>query len=232
MQGHYQFGINFMDFLKNIKSIFVADDASASPPPAHEVLLEVAKAAPTAVAPAPAAAYVSAGEVTEKFTKILLQSLDEHNLQGFDYLEFKQSVQSLSKMPMDEATRFQAAFSMAQTMGATPQKLVEAANQYLGVLQKEQQKFQGVLVQQRANLVGSREQQMAQLQQNATAKAAQIDKLTQEIAQHSAQIELLEKEIEEAAQKVETASGNFNASYESLVAQIQTDIKNIQVYLK
>ena len=40
-------------------------------------------------------------------------------------------------MPMDEQTRFQSAFAMAQTLGATTEHLMHSANHYLEILKKE-----------------------------------------------------------------------------------------------
>ena len=57
-------------------------------------------------------------------------------MEGFDYLEYKQSLQSLEKMNMDNQTRYQSAFAMAQTMGAKAKNLIDSAQYYLKVMQK------------------------------------------------------------------------------------------------
>ena len=228
-----------MSFIKNIKSLFIAEEGSPEQN-AEGILAENAPEVKATVSPIPLPnpapriiiSNNSAGEVSEKFTQILLKALEDNNIGGFDYLEFKQSLLSLAKMSMDEPTRFQAAFSMAQTMGASSQKLQETATQYLGVLQREQQKFQETLVTQRANLIGNREQQLTQLEQNIKNKLAQIDNLTKEIEQNKTTMEALRKEIAESSVKVETAGNNFTASYENIVNQINTDLKSMQLYLK
>ncbi len=228
-----------MSFIKNIKSLFIAEEGSSETTVENILSTNVGEATPTASPnplPNPAPKIIisntSAGEVNEKFTQILLKALEDNNIAGFDYLEFKQSLLSLAKMSMDEPTRFQAAFSMAQTMGASSQKLQETAAQYLNVLKNEQQKFQETLVTQRANLIGNREQQLNQLEQNIKSKLTQIADLTKEIEQNKIAMEALRKEIAESSVKVETAGNNFSASYQNIVNQINTDIKSMQLYLK
>ena len=82
-----------------------------------------------------------AGKADQKFIDILLNAIDKNNLEGFDYLEYKTSLQGLDSMSMDEATRYKSAFVMAKTMGVTPTKLLSSAKHYVGVLNKEEKKF-------------------------------------------------------------------------------------------
>ena len=134
-------------------------------------------------------------------------------------------------MPMDEATRFKSAFAMAQTMGTTPQKLVDTAQVYINVLKKEEQKFQSALKNQRSKQIGNREQTIQQLDDMIKHKSAQIKKLTQEIDQHQQQMEKMRNEIANSTIKVENTKANFNATFNVLLQQIQQDIANIKKYL-
>ena len=72
---------------------------------------------------------------------VLAEALQNNNIDGVDYFEFRQSLLSLSKISMDEKTRYQSAFAMAQAMGATPKQLIETAEHYLNVLKNEEHKF-------------------------------------------------------------------------------------------
>ena len=97
---------------------------------------------------------VKGGEVTSKFSNILMTAMAKKNLEGFDYLEFKQSLQSLSNMQMDEATQYKSAFAMAKTMKVTKKKLLDAASYYLKVLENENRKFYEALKNQKQRLIG------------------------------------------------------------------------------
>lgn len=172
------------------------------------------------------------GKVTDKFMNILLGAMDKSNLDGFDYLEYKQSLQSLQNMDMDESTRYQSAFAMAKTMGATPTKLLETANHYLTVLKNEEQKFGQALVNQKEKQIGDRHQRIEQLDKAAAQKRKQIEQLTKEIESHEQESAQIKEQITDASVKVENTKNNFVVTYQLLIGQIQEDIRKMQTYLK
>ena len=172
------------------------------------------------------------GKVTDKFMNILLGAMDKNNLDGFDYLEYKQSLQSLQNMDMDEATRYQSAFAMAKTMGATPKKLLETANHYVNVLKTEEQKFGQALVSQKEKQIGNRHQRLEQLGQAVEHKRKQIEQLTKEIETHEQETTQIKEQISDASVKVENTKNNFVVTYQLLTGQIQEDIRKMQSYLK
>lgn len=215
--------------LKSIKSLFIAEDPNAAQKqttPGQE--MDSQPSAPVNFDLPPS----RPGEANQKFIEVLLSAMEKSNLPGVDYLEYRQSLKSLEKMPMDEQVRYQSAFAMAQAMGATPQKLVESAGHYLDVLKSEQSKFDEALRNQTAERIGNRQEMMKNLDANLKQKAEQIRKLTQEMEQHRADLEKLENEIKDATSKVSATQGDFVASYQMLVSQINTDVENMQKFLK
>ena len=114
------------------------------------------------------------GKVNKKFTEILLAAMERDNQEGFDYMEFKQSLQSLEKMPMDEATRYQSALAMAKTMGADPTTLLQSANHYLNVLKMEEKKFEEALSKQTSVKIGQKKKEQQGLQTAINEKAEAI----------------------------------------------------------
>jgi len=172
------------------------------------------------------------GKVTDKFMNILLGAMDKNNLDGFDYLEYKQSLQSLQNMKMDEATRYQSAFAMAKTMGATPKKLLETANHYIKILQTEEQKFGQALISQKEKQIGNRTQRLEQLGKAVEQKKKQIDQLTKEIESHEQESAQIKEQITDSTVKVENTKNNFIVTYQLLTGQIKEDISKMQSYLK
>lgn len=221
------------DFLKKLKNVFVVTDDSSSSTTTETPAVANNAATPSVqpVAPAPRVQSVQ-GSVTDKFMEILLGALEKNNLEGFDYFEFKQSLKNLSKMPMDEQTRFQSAYAMAQTMGVTPAKLVESVKHYQNVLGNEQAKFNEAHSQQRSRLIGNREEEIKQLESAIQQKSEQIKLMTQQIEEHRMQSEKIRKEIDESTIKIENTKSDFEATYASMMAQINEDLNKIQTYLK
>ena len=158
--------------------------------------------------------------------------MEKHNIEGFDYLEYRQSLLSLRKMDMDTATRYKSAYAMAQTMGASPEYLIKTANHYLDVLQKEEAKFGEALKNQRSRQIGEKEQQLKQLEQTIRQKAEKIQQLSKEIEEHQKQIKAIEGDLSQAATKVESTKNDFIASYNAIVVQIKEDIENMKQFLK
>ncbi|MEO6038905.1 MAG: hypothetical protein ABIQ93_10860 [Saprospiraceae bacterium] len=218
------------DILKKFKSVFVLEEPESSqtstgntPPTAQ---------APATPMPPPSPVATTAGSVTDKFSEILLSALEKNNQAGFDYFEFRQSLRNLAKMPMDEQTRFQSAYAMAQTMGATPATLVESANFYLQVLASEQSKFNEAHQQQRAKLIGNREDEVKNLESMMQQKTEQIKQLTQQIEEHRQKAEQIRKELSDSTIKIENTKADFEATFASVIGQMQGDVDKMKSYLK
>lgn len=224
---------------KNIKSLFILEEETPSTkgsgqqkPTSQQQPAEPSSAPKSTPATSAPQQTSGSGQVTEQFTEILFKALQDNNLQGFDYLEFKQSLRSLEKMPMDEGTRYQSAFAMAQTMGATPAALIQTAEHYLNVLRKEEQKFGEALSAQQQKQIGNKAHEIKQLDEIIQTKTQQIQQLTKEIDEHRQKVVALRKDIDDASVKVESTKNNFIASYQSLVDLISRDVENMKQYLK
>jgi len=218
--------------LKNLRSIFIVEE---DVPAKSKGPSTAPKTPPKEQAPTPASSTPVTsrdGKVTQKFTDILLSAMDNADLEGFDYLEYKKSLQSLQKMNMEERTAYQSAFAMAQTMGATPQLLVSTAQHYLKALQEEEQKFGKALLNQQENRIGAKRQEQQTLTNTIKDKEAQIKKLQAEIQEHQQKLGKLDGEIKQADLSIANTKNDFFASYQNLVKQIQEDITKMQEYLK
>jgi hypothetical protein len=220
------------DFLKKFKSVFIVDDPTGGNSETTAKATQETTTPATAPVKVQAPAASSTGSVSNKFVEILSAALEKNNPEGFDYFEFRQSLINLAKMPMDETTRFQSAYAMAQTMGVTAAKLTESAQYYLNVLIAEQSKFGEAHAQQRTKLIGSREEDIKNLDQTILQKAEQIKKLTEEIEAHRKQAEQIKSEVSESTIKIENTKADFEATFSSVYQQIDTDLKKMQEYLK
>lgn len=218
------------DFLKKFKSVFIVEDENTSTQNKNQAQQPNSPA--TSPPPQQVETPAPAGSVSSKFVEILSAALEKNNQQGFDYFEFRQALRNLAKMPMDEATRFHSAYAMAQTMGVTPDKLVESAKFYLNVLANEQAKFNEAHAQQRARLIGNREEEVKNLEAMMQQKAEQIKQLTQQIEEHRQRSEQIRKEISDSTVKIENTKADFEATFASVTGHIQEDISKIQQYLK
>jgi len=222
---------------KNLKSLFIEEGEGAKQPstqkstPAEEETIDppIPQNISTSETTIPS---VSDGQVTDKFSNILLGAMDKNNIDGFDYLEYRQSLLSLKKMDMDEGTRYKSAYAMAQTMGASPDYLVKTANHYIDILKKEEAKFGDALKNQRSRQIGTKEQRLKDLDTMIRQKAEQIQKLSKDIEQHQVEMQNIETEVAQSSAKVESTKNDFIATFNAIVVQIKADVENMKKYLK
>lgn len=226
--------------LKKLKNIFVVEDETfveeqtkgeapakaasdnkAAPKPANVPKSRVDKATPNA-----------AVKPDRKFVDLLLKAIEDNNLEGFDYLEFKQSVQSLTKVESDEAKRYQSAFAMAGAMGLTKSNLFSSAKHYAGILDAEEKKFAEAFNGQRQKQINERETKGKQLEQSIKDKEAQIKKLQADIEKEKKQLSNIESDISKAMAKVEATKEGFYSAYHMVLKQIKDDLDKITNYIK
>ena len=231
------------DFFKKLKGVFVVEDpnqpttsqsqqSNNQSTASKEVAQNSSNPSPPVQTPYKPSVSTGQGQVNEKFTDALFKAMEAANVEGFDYFEFKQALNNLVSMPMDEATRYKSAFAMAQTMGATPTKLVSTASGYLDALRQEEAKFQQAANNQVQSQIGNKQSQIANFDAVIKQKSEQIQKMAQEIEQHKKEMESLKQDIAQASSKVAQTKADFDMTYQSLVGQIQKDIDNMKNYLK
>ena len=171
------------------------------------------------------------GKPQEKFVNRLLGALEEHNTKGFDYLEYKQAVQNLNNVDMDESTRFKSALAMAKSMGATPQKLVSSADGYLKVLANEEAKFLDAFKNQTNRQVSTQSQEIKKLEEGIKQRQAQIAKLQKEIEAGTKSLEVKKQNINKSNAKVQATKDGFYVAYHIVTQQIAEDIKKMKQHL-
>ena len=215
--------------LKNLKSLFIVEDEDTKKQKGDEKNDSVKK---TTTNKQNNSNPIPQGKIDEAISTKLLQAIEANNQEGFDYLEYKKSLKSLEKLPMDEATKYRSAFATASTMGVTLNKLLDSAQFYLSVLEKEQQKFTSASNGQFKASIDKKNEEVELLKKMIADKSEQIKKLTQEIGQHQAKVETTVDYIADAKHRIEATKNNFNSTWQSLKAQIEQDTVNMKQFLK
>lgn len=218
--------------LKKLKSLFIVEAESSE---------EEIKESPAKTKSSPNQPVVKAdnaelpkpdgGKSDPKFVDVLLKAIDANNIDGFDYLEYKQSLQNLSSVEMDEKTKYQSAYAMAKTMGATPSKLVNSAKHYINILKKEEAKFAQALQNQRQKQIQDREQGLGQKEKLIADKLKRIEQLQAEIEADKKSLETDKAKINQAMAKVEATKQGFVNAYNLVLGQIQADVDKMNKYI-
>ena len=174
--------------------------------------------------------HAVAGTIDEDIKKQLLGVLSENNIQGYDYFEFRESLQNMKSVIPSEPDRFKAAYAAVASL-VTVDRLVQTADVYVGALQKRKQEFdqytQGLMEQK----VESKETQAKSIEQDMAKMQEQITKLNQNIVQlQEKKTALLNESVAEKS-KIEIVKMNFDITYQAVVSNIEQDKQKIKTYL-
>ena len=224
----------FVRMLKKLRSIFVIDEEEPTAKPSSDAGPDTSKVSSDTGKDSGKSEMVRVrgGEVNERFLNVLLEAMEKHDLDGFDYMEFKRFLKSLDKVSMDEATKYRSAFATGQTMGATKELLINSAKQYLDILEREQGRFEQAAQNQRSKVIDDKEAAIAQLEQSIADKEEQIKTLTKDIASDKGEIGTMKEEISAASAKIQQTQYDFQHAYGHVKGQLEEDIAKIKQYLK
>ena len=167
----------------------------------------------------------------EKSISFLTNALQAANLPGFDYLEFKQSLNALSEMHFDEEMSFKSAFATATTVGLTKAKLLETANHYKAIIEKEKEKFDAALKNQQQERIDKKKEEQQKLSDKIIEHRATIMKLQEEMAAFEKTITVINKDIASDSEKLEQQKAKFEMAHTSTINQMNKDIDGIQKYI-
>jgi predicted nucleic acid-binding Zn-ribbon protein len=117
-------------------------------------------------------------------------------------------------------------------MGVTMDRLVETADYYAKILDKERDHFVKAAGEQSVNLIEKRKQELQLLLKGMGDKKKQIEQLQQELLSGEDKIKTIQESIDGAALKIESTKQKFESSFRFLKDQITADIERIKTFLK
>lgn len=168
---------------------------------------------------------ISSGVPDEKFVTMLENVIVENNINGLDYFEFKQAIEKMKTLPIDEATKFMTVYSTFELQGCTKEVLIAAIDKYIALIQKEQENFNTEM-----NI---------SFKESVEDKKLEVEKAQQQIAELNNQIVELNNFIMTTTQtsqqeemKLRMADANFKQSVQKVISAMTTDKDKITNYIK
>jgi chromosome segregation ATPase len=159
-------------------------------------------------------------------SEMLEKSIQDNKLSGFDYLKFVSMVEKMKgKGGLSEESRFQTAFTAAESMGVSKKKLVESGAHYLDVLKQDEEEFNESCEDFAKKEVKSKEAKLSQTEATIATLTKQLEQLTDDR-------ESLQKEVEEGRANLEARKSSFQATVEQFKSAIQSNIEKINQYLQ
>lgn len=221
--------------LDKLKSLFVVTEESEKQKPEVKTNETTATLSETKVQnlPVQPSSGVSSakGEMNQVIFDKLLGVLNANNQQGFDYIEFKNSLKALEKMGMDEKTMYRSAFATAQTIGASVQGIHDSITVYKKILDKENNDFAQTVQQQIAIKLSDKEKEIDDFKKMIDSKQKQVKKLKAEIEKHQLSIESLMSKMETDKSQIQKTKSDFDVTFHNIMQQINNDEAKIKEYL-
>ncbi len=163
-----------------------------------------------------------------RFANALMKALEKKNLDGFDYLEFKQSVGRLTEIGMDLDTAINSTFITGSSVGLTKEKLVKTAGYYAEVLQDEKAQFMRSLEKHLVDNVEGKARQTGELKKKIANWQTKMQQLQEQIAAATEQIESADAQINAARSKAEENQRGFEDALEIITTTINQDVADIR----
>lgn len=169
--------------------------------------------------------------VNSEMAEMLAAAIEAANIEGFDYLEFRDSLVGMASIPMPEKQKFETVFATAKTMGVTADKLLSSIDHYQEVLDQKKAEFLAHVESITAAEVTAREQKKAENEQKITDAAAEIQRLTAEITELQQENLTITNEINTEKLNIQNTAGSFEATFGVVSGRLQEDKGKIQSYL-
>lgn len=200
----------------------VSNAAGAAPvPPATEYNIPVPS--PAAATPAGTTGTTASPEHQAYFENLIEEANAKNPVfQGTDFKEFIDSKTDIDTIA-DEATRYRTAFSVLKRTGLTKERLLSTGQEYLNLIGRALNSYQGAFTQQYQKDVRSKE---AVLQK----KAEEVQALNQKIAALKADMKQVSDDITASKQKLDANKASFLAAGEIKQTEIQQELEKIQQY--
>lgn len=169
-------------------------------------------------------------EVDAEILEQLSQVLEENNLDGYDYFEFRGSLENMKNVIPGEAERFKGAFAAVASF-VTVERLLETADYYLGKLGEKDGEFTSYVEGTFAEKVTAKETEAENIDKAVLEKNDQISLLNKEINElQEAKTAALNESITEKS-KIEKVQVNFGTALKKITEGITADKKKIETYL-
>lgn len=171
------------------------------------------------------------GVFDKNFSDALEQVIEENNIDGVDYLEFKQALKGMAGVSgLNESTSFQSVFNTLKVgyPSLSKSSLLSAIDFYISVLKKEEEAFNSEM---QANLeqeVISRREEAESLNQENSELVKKIQEVNEKISENQQKAIKLNSEASESESRINQTNKNFIATLSHLISNLEIDKDKIE----
>lgn len=210
-----------------LKSLFFNEEIPKPIVAAPSVPNVTASMSPTPATPFAPTYKSNVTLVDPEMRAVLLESLQNNKLAGFDYLKFVAALEEMKEFGGTEESRLKMAFITAKQLGVDKVKLTESAKHYLGVLERDASEFNAQLIDKQTQTVGANEKRLEEIEKTIETHHKTLVSLNEEIGKLQLERNTLTAKVTEDRIKLETKKASFENTYTSLTSEIQANIQKI-----
>jgi hypothetical protein len=144
------------------------------------------------------------------------------HFKGADFKEFMDSKIDIDDIA-DEALKYRTAFNILKSSGLTKEKLLQTGQEYMNLIGRDLNIFQGAHTQQYKKEVGEKERQIH-------TKAEELQALQQRVNVLKSEINSLTQEVNLIKDKLNTVKNSFLLAGEMKQNEIESELKKISSY--
>ncbi len=170
-------------------------------------------------------------EDIDKFENHFVELFDNANLSGPDYYEFWKMMETLETAVPDETIRMNAVFSTLKIQGLNKDTLIESAEKYLQILDKDKLAFKSAVNKKVLNEIEGRNKIVNDLEIKNQQNSELMQKLSDEIKQNSLKISSVKKEVIDEEAKINANSNGYNIACDAMMAKLGSDLQKIKTSL-
>jgi hypothetical protein len=165
------------------------------------------------------------GVIDNKFVDQLTSIIEQQNIPGQDYFEFKQAVENMKSMTtMNDAQKFQTIFAVLSLQGCTKAVLLSSLDKYISLIQSEKASFNTEMESQYQSRV------TAKLAEAESAKK-EMESLTKRMGELNTKILNVTQEAGAEEQKIRATEANFMASADVIINEMLGDKEKINNFI-
>lgn len=165
------------------------------------------------------------GIVDNKFIAMLQDVIAQNNIPGQDYFEFKQAIDAMANLAIDDKSKFVTANSIFAAQGCDKNVLLTSLDKYISIVQNEQISFDAELEKQYETRVKSK------LKQVDDAKL-ELEKLNAKIIELNSFVLKVSQEAQQEDGELKNTAANFKKSCDVVLNNLLTDKEKINNYIQ
>lgn len=175
---------------------------------------------------------VTPGVHRAEFEKYFREVREKANLPGPDYKEFAETVEESKVDESDESKRIKSAYKAFKSMGLTKDKLIETAGHYKKLFSEKKSAFEDSVNKEIQNGVGAMQAEVDGLRQKNIDIDKQIQELIATKAKNESRIVELSNDINNRTITLNSKKSDFNATYDTIVAEIDHNVTLINQHIQ